>query len=204
MNSFFMKLSKNHIIEKVLSIITLAIALSLLLKRDICCLITLVVSCVIITYFTKNITFVLLGGLVVTLMCCNLCHNVVENFEKNEDEKDENEKDEEKDEEDEKEEMTNLHPASLNDKSMEVSNKIDKVGKLDHAASVEAAYDNLDKILSSSALQNMSQDTARLAEKQENLMKQLKNFEPMMKQADGMLKSLGNFDLNNLFKKDDK
>ena len=199
MNSFLTKLSKNHIIEKVLSIITLAIALSLLLKRDFCCLITLVVSCVIITYFTKNITFVLLGGLVVTLMYCNLCHNVVENLENK------NEEDEEKDEEeDDKEEMTNLHPASLNDKSMEVSNKIDKVGKLDHAASVEAAYDNLDKILSSSALQNMSQDTARLAEKQENLMKQLKNFEPMMKQADSMLKSLGNFDLNNLFKKDDK
>ena len=199
MRSFLTKLSKNHIIEKVLSIITLAIALSLLLKRDLCCLITLVVSCVIITYFTKNITFVLLGGLVVTLMYCNLCHNVVENLENK------NEEDEEKDEEeDDKEEMTNLHPASLNDKSMEVSNKIDKVGKLDHAASVEAAYDNLDKILSSSALQNMSQDTARLAEKQENLMKQLKNFEPMMKQADGMLKSLGNFDLNNLFKKDDK
>ena len=199
MNNFLTKLSKNHIIEKVLSIITLAIALSLLLKRDLCCLITLVVSCVIITYFTKNITFVLLGGLVVTLMYCNLCHNVIENLENK------NEEDEEKDEEeDDKEEMTNLHPASLNDKSMEVSNKIDKVGKLDHAASVEAAYDNLDKILSSSALQNMSQDTARLAEKQENLMKQLKNFEPMMKQADGMLKSLGNFDLNNLFKKDDK
>jgi len=199
MRSFLTKLSKNHIIEKVLSIITLAIALSLLLKRDLCCLITLVVSCVIITYFTKNITFVLLGGLVVTLMYCNLCHNVVENLENK------NEEDEEKDEEeDDKEEMTNLHPASLNDKSMEVSNKIDKVGKLDHAASVEAAYDNLDKILSSSALQNMSQDTARLAEKQENLMKQLKNFEPMMKQADSMLKSLGNFDLNNLFKKDDK
>ena len=199
MRSFLTKLSKNHIIEKVLSIITLAIALSLLLKRDICCLITLVVSCVIITYFTKNITFVLLGRLVVTLMYCNLCHNVVENLENK------NEEGEEKDEEeDDKEEMTNLHPASLNDKSMEVSNKIDKVGKLDHAASVEAAYDNLDKILSSSALQNMSQDTARLAEKQENLMKQLKNFEPMMKQADGMLKSLGNFDLNNLFKKDDK
>ena len=199
MKNILTNLSKNHIIEKVLSIITLAIALSLLLKRDFCCLITLVVSCVIITYFTKNITFVLLGGLVVTLMYCNLCHNVVENLENK------NEEDEEKDEEeDDKEEMTNLHPASLNDKSMEVSNKIDKVGKLDHAASVEAAYDNLDKILSSSALQNMSQDTARLAEKQENLMKQLKNFEPMMKQADGMLKSLGNFDLNNLFKKDDK
>lgn len=203
MNNILTKLSKNHIIEKVLSIITLAIALSLLLKRDLCCLITLVVSCVIITYFTKNITFVLLGGLVVTLMYCNLCHNVVENFEKNKKDK-KHEEDEEDEEEDDKEEMTNLHPASLNDKSMEVSNKIDKVGKLDHAASVEAAYDNLDKILSSSALQNMSQDTARLAEKQENLMKQLKNFEPMMKQADGMLKSLGNFDLNNLFKKDDK
>jgi len=201
MKNILTNLSKNHIIEKVLSIITLAIALSLLLKRDFCCLITLVVSCVIITYFTKNITFVLLGGLLVTLMYCNLCHNVVENFEKNKKHEEDEEEDEE---EDDKEEMTNLHPASLNDKSMEVSNKIDKVGKLDHAASVEAAYDNLDKILSSSALQNMSQDTARLAEKQENLMKQLKNFEPMMKQADGMLKSLGNFDLNNLFKKDDK
>jgi hypothetical protein len=216
MNKQLMKLLKNDWVLKVVSVVYLVSALSMLLKRKISCLLTLVVVSLIARYFTKNMALVLLAGLVATLVMDNLSHNVVENLENkvdNEEEEKENEdsleleegltdpSNDSEEEQDEKEEMSNLSPASLNDKSMEVTNKIDKVGKLDHAASVEAAYDNLDKILSSSALQNMSKDTARLAEKQENLMKQLKGFGPMMTQAENMLKSLGDFDLNKLLKK---
>ena len=158
-------------------------------------------------YFTNNILTVLLTGLVSTFFLSNLCQNVVENLENkvdNDEEEDENEEelelvDTNNKDTNEIEKMENLSPASLNDEPMEINNKIEKVGKLDHAASIEAAYDNLDKILSSNAIQNMSKDTARLAEKQENLIKQLKNFQPIMEQASGMLKSFGNFDLNKLF-----
>jgi hypothetical protein len=210
MNKGLKKMLNNEKVELGIFIFTCLTSLSMLLQKNISCLLTMGVVILISRYFTNNMSIILLSGLVVTLMFCNLKYNIVENLENkvdNEEEEDENNDslsrdviDEASDDED-KEEMSNLNPKSLNDEPIEINNNIDKVGKLDHAASVEAAYDNLDKILSSDAIKNMSKDTVRLADKQENLIKQMKNFEPMMKQAEGMLKSLGNFDLDKLFKK---
>jgi len=60
-----------------------------------------------------------------------------------------------------KEKMTKLSPASVEDD--------DDKPNIDYASTVEAAYDNIDKLLSSDALKNMSEDTQRLAEKQNQL-----------------------------------
>lgn len=193
----------NDCILIILLISTLVLSIIMIVNKRINCLINLVVVILLTRYFTKNNSLILLTGILTTVFFSLSCI-VVENLENKEEDDEEEElniddEDIEGNEDNEVEEMVNLSPASLNDKPMEITNKIDKVGKLDHAASVEAAYDNLDKILSSNAIQNMSKDTARLAEKQENLIKQLKNFQPIMEQASGMLKSFGNFDLNKLF-----
>ena len=189
MNKELSKLLKNNLVLKIVIVMTLVSMLSMLLRRKTKCLVTLVLTCLITKYFTNNVTIILLSGLFVTFMVSTLSKEVVENLENKE------EGEEEEEEEKKKEELSNLSPASLDDEPVDTNNN---VGKLNHAASVEAAYDNLDKILSSSALQNMSNDTERLVKKQENLMKQIKNFEPMMKQAEGMLKSFGDFDFNKL------
>ena len=65
-----------------------------------------------------------------------------------------------------------------------------KKPKLDYAATLESAYDNLDKLLGSDAIRNMSEDTQRLAEKQKKLMSNMKNLEPMMMKAGKMLEGL--------------
>ena len=196
----------NDCILIILLISTLVLSIIMIVNKRINCLINLVVVILLTRYFTKNNSLILLTGILSTVffsLSCILVENLENKEEDDEEEElnidDEDIEDNEDNEDNEVEEMVNLSPASLNDKPMEITNKIDKVGKLDHAASVEAAYDNLDKILSSNAIQNMSKDTARLAEKQENLIKQLKNFQPIMEQASGMLKSFGNFDLNKLF-----
>ena len=206
MNNQLKKMLNDDNVLLILTIITVVTGLSLLLKRKTYSLINLIVVMLITCYFTKNKIIVIFTGLVSTFFLCNLCQNVVENLENKKDEDEETPEDDESSEEvdtnnkdNEIEKMENLSPASLNDEPIEITNKIEKVGKLDHAASIEAAYDNLDKILSSNALQNMSRDTARLAEKQENLIKHMKNFQPIMEQASGMLKSFGKFDLNKLF-----
>lgn len=62
--------------------------------------------------------------------------------------------------------------------------------KVDYAATLETAYDNLDKLLSSDAIRNMSEDTNRLAEKQQKLMGNIKQLTPIMDKAAGMLNSL--------------
>ena len=79
--------------------------------------------------------------------------------------------------------MTTLSPASLDDDD-------DKKPKVDYGGTLEAAYDNIDKLLSSDAIKNMSNDTQRLAEKQKLLMGNIKKLEPMIQNANAMLSNL--------------
>jgi hypothetical protein len=65
-----------------------------------------------------------------------------------------------------------------------------KKPNLDYAATLESAYDNLDKLLGSDAIRSMTEDTQRLAEKQQYLMGNMQKLGPMMNKADGMLKGL--------------
>ena len=89
--------------------------------------------------------------------------------------------------------MKPLKPASIDGK--------DDSSDLDFSGSLEAAYDNLDKLLSSDAIQKMSADTQKLAEKQKKLMGNIEKLEPMIENAQSMMKGLDNKRLNNLIKK---
>jgi len=83
--------------------------------------------------------------------------------------------------------FTTLSPANFNegDESISTSN-----GKVDYAATLESAYDNLDKMLGSDAIRSMTEDTQRLAEKQKMLMGNIKQLEPMMQKAGNLLEGL--------------
>ena len=76
-----------------------------------------------------------------------------------------------------------------------------KGSQLDYAGTIESAYDNLDKLLSSDALKNMTADTQRLAEKQKRLMGSIKNLEPMMNQANKLLEGLDMSSINSMMGK---
>lgn len=62
--------------------------------------------------------------------------------------------------------------------------------KVDYSATLESAYDNLDKLLSSDAIRNMSEDTGRLAEKQQKLMGNIQKLTPIMDKASSVLQGL--------------
>ena len=62
-----------------------------------------------------------------------------------------------------------------------------KKPKFDYADTVESAYDNLDKLLSSDAIKNMADDTGRLAEKQKQLMSHMDRVGPMVEKAAGLM-----------------
>jgi hypothetical protein len=62
--------------------------------------------------------------------------------------------------------------------------------KVDYAATLESAYDNLDKLLSSDAIKNMSADTNRLAEKQQKLMGNIEKLTPIMDKASSLLQNI--------------
>lgn len=70
----------------------------------------------------------------------------------------------------------------------------DTVGEIDHAGTVEAAYDQIDKLLNSDAIKHMGDDTQRLAKRQAELMKQMETLGPMVEQGMKTLEKFGGMD----------
>ena len=73
--------------------------------------------------------------------------------------------------------------------------------KIDYASTLESAYDNLDKMLGSDAIRNMTEDTGRLAEKQQMLMGNIEKMTPIMEKAGNILNK---FDMGAITKLMDK
>ena len=69
-----------------------------------------------------------------------------------------------------------------------------KPSKLDEAGTLEKAYENLETMLGSDAIKNMSQDTQQLAKKQQDLAKMVKNMGPMMENVTNILDRMGGID----------
>ena len=69
-----------------------------------------------------------------------------------------------------------------------------KTPRVDYAATMEIAYDNLNKMLGEGGMKNLTKDTKGLMDQQKELMKQLKDFAPLMEQAGNMLDKLGGMD----------
>lgn len=159
----------------------------LLITRDLNSVLVFILVGFITTYFSKNMIVVLMVAIVVTNVL-NGVKMVKEGMENNEDKNDDEgfeDNDNDNDNlDDDKQGMTTLSPASLDDE------KKVKAHKVDYAGTLEAAYDNLDNLLSSNALKNMTNDTHRLAEKQKLLMGNIKKLEPMMQKAGAMLEGL--------------
>jgi len=81
-------------------------------------------------------------------------------------------------------------------KAAEASDEEDEVdtNRIDYAATMEQAYDNLNKMLGDGGMKNLTKDTKGLMDQQKELMGQLKDFAPLMEQAGSMLDKLGGMD----------
>jgi len=146
------------------------------------------------TYFSNNMIIVLLTAIVVTNLFASsrLTIKFKEGMEGHKDKKegeeeDEKEKDEEEDEE--KEGLVPLQPADYPPNG--------KKSKIDSAGTLEAAYDHLDKLLESDAINKMSDETQKLANQQDKLMKNIDRLEPMLSSAEGVIQKLGKLTMNN-------
>jgi len=64
-------------------------------------------------------------------------------------------------------------------------------GGLDEAATVEKAYENLDNMLGTDAIQKMSSDTQQLSKRQQNLQKQIETLQPLLQNSFSMLDKMG-------------
>ena len=91
-----------------------------------------------------------------------------------------------------------LRPARINAADGEDDGDFESHPSVDYASTLESAYDNLDKLLSSDAINNMSEDTHRLAEKQQMLMGNINKLQPMMEKAGSLLEGLKMGDMSNM------
>lgn len=69
-----------------------------------------------------------------------------------------------------------------------------KDNNVDYAATVEDAYGELDKILGSDGIKNLSDDTNKLVKQQQQLAGLMKNMTPMVGQVKEMMASMGGAD----------
>jgi hypothetical protein len=76
--------------------------------------------------------------------------------------------------------------------------------RVDYGTTLEKAYDDLNNVLGSDGIKSLTNDTQKLMNQQLQLAESMKGMEPLMKQAQGMLKNLnidGLGDLPALIKK---
>jgi hypothetical protein len=133
------------------------------------------------SYFTKNMTIVLLTAIVVTNVYAGsiLGIRIKEVMEGSEGKGEDNSH---IDEDEDKEGMPSLTPGDFPPDG--------KKPKLDPAGTMEAAYDHLDKLLESGAIDKMSSETQNLAAQQDKLMKNIDRLEPMLSSAEGMMSKM--------------
>ena len=143
------------------------------------------------TYFSNNMIIVLLTIVVTNLFASSrLTIKFKEGMEGHKEKKEEeHEKEKEEEEKEEKEGLVPLQPADYPPNG--------KKSKIDSAGTLEAAYDHLDKLLESDAINKMSDETQKLANQQDKLMKNIDRLEPMLSSAEGMIKKLGILGKNN-------
>lgn len=203
------KMLKNKTVLYIVFFIALMNVMGYLMVNNIDAVILLFLVGLLTSYFSKNMIVVLLVAVLFTnLLVGNKQASRTPLLEgMDHDGKDEPKGEEEEDVCGEGEEMVDgkckkntgytnmkpLKPASIDGK--------DDSSDLDFSGSLEAAYDNLDKLLSSDAIQKMSADTQKLAEKQKTLMGNIEKLEPMIENAQSMMEGLDNKKLNKLIEK---
>ena len=142
------------------------------------------------TYFSNNMIVVLLTAIVVTNIYASPRLNIKfkEGMKGDKGKKEDEEEADEEDGED-TEGLVTLQPADLPPNG--------KKSNIDSAGTLEAAYDHLDKLLESDAINKMSDETQKLASQQDKLMKNIDKLEPMLSSAEGMIEKLGILGKNN-------
>ena len=175
--------------KNVLYVIVFIAAINLfgfLMIQDINAVLFMFIVGFLTSYFSKNMIIVLLTALVATNLFATSRSIYVRTNNK---EGLENLKEKEKKNKTSLKNPTKKTKVNSEAKGFE-NKKGGKKHKLDYAGTLEEAYDNLDNLLSSEAMNNMGTDTQRLAKKQQQLMKNMKKIEPMMQQAGKMLEGL--------------
>ena len=175
-----------------------------------------IVLAVLVRYFSKNMTIVL--GVPLILVNLLSMKKGIEGFDQkkesdnadNKDKKEPKNKKVKKDKaEKEKEEVEEVDSSNVkNDEHFEVGRAKNGSSKIDYAATIENAYDDLNKIIGSEGMKSLTDDTQRLMKQQMELTESMKGMGsvveklmPMAESLKGMMKNMDANGVNNMIKK---
>lgn len=99
-----------------------------------------------------------------------------------------------------KESFSKYNVPSSQPSSLDESDDAADGKRIDYAATLEMAYDNLDQMLGKKGMAGLTQETSKLAKQQKGLMESLKNMAPIMNNAKATLESMNLPEINKMAK----
>jgi len=219
-------LLKNKMVLYVVLFLAVTNVIGYLITDNMMAVVLFVLSGLATTYFSKNMIVVLVTSLVITSFFVGTKTAIRINKEgmknkkdKSGDKKDKKDKENFDDNDDDEDDIEDTqHEAAkvirknkpmkkresdkMNSKEEDNMKTKDKKNKItiDHQSTLEEAYDNLERMLGSDGIRNMTKDTKKLAEKQKKLMANIKNMQPMLQNATKMLEGLDLEGMGNITK----
>lgn len=197
------KMLENKYVLYVVLFLSITNVLGYLATQDFNALTFFIIVGFLTTYFSKNMIIVLLVAMISTNFL-SMTKNIPRTVEAMTNKKNKNDKEESKDKENKNPQAKQEGKAPPKE-SLKSRNKLSpadlKGNKVNYQDTVEAAYDNLDKILDSGAIEKMSNDTDNLMKRQNKLAGQIEKFGPILEKAHGMLNKLPIDKMNSMLNK---
>lgn len=179
----------NKMVLNVVSVIALLNVIGYMVMGDLNNVLFFIVLAVLVKYFSKNMIIVLgIPLIIVNIFAMNKSSYSIEGMDnKTDDKKDDDKKDDDKNDPsdfDQTDDLKdNIIASNVKDKEQsgfEVGPKKSANSKIDHAATIEDAYDDLNKILGSDGMKHLTDDTQRLMKQQMELAKSMKEMAPII------------------------
>lgn len=195
------KILTNKLVLNIVSIIALLNVIGYMMMGNLNNVVMFLVIAVLVRYFSKNMIIVLGVPLVlVNLMSLKGFSYRVEGMttdKKPEAKKSEDKKESDSEEDKEKTAGVGASNDKKSDEHFEVGRPKNGGSKIDYAATIEGAYDQLNSILGSDGIKNLTGDTQRLMQQQADLAKSMESMVPMIQkiiplasQASEMMKTM--------------
>ena len=196
------KLLQNKYVLYLVLFVAVTNILGYLAIEDFNSLMVFIAICALASHFSKNM-IIILGSAILGTNILYASSRMREGFREGKDEEDKKKGKETKDKKkkvkvEEKDGFKGGFSSSRPAKAAraateEEEDEVDST-RIDYAATMEQAYDNLNKMLGDGGMKNLTKDTKGLMDQQKELMGQLKDFAPLMEQAGSMLDKLGGMD----------
>jgi len=202
------KFLQNQTVLYVTLFLSVTSLLGYIVSRNTEAVVLFVLVCFVVSYFSKNMTVILLSGLVLTNfgMGIRRSREGLENKEDGDDEEEEGE--EEGDEEEDEVKQVKMvkkeqvkQPKKAAKKANNASAKSDDSAvirpnaEVDKKKTKELAYSNFEKALGHDGVLKLSGDMDKMVDRHEKLQKTIENMAPILNKAQDLLErvNIGNF-----------